>query len=81
MHWVKGSGIDSPPPRFNYKGQVLSAGWVTTFGTGEDFATVPGVVTAVHPATSATEKTAHVPNGTRRPWTLMAVTPRSGSSE
>ena len=31
MHWVKGSGIDSPPPRFNYKGQVLSAGWVTTF--------------------------------------------------
>jgi S-(hydroxymethyl)glutathione dehydrogenase / alcohol dehydrogenase len=31
MHWVKGSGIDSAPPRFNYKGQVLSAGWVTTF--------------------------------------------------
>src|SRR6266704_4310159 len=31
MHWVKGSGIDSPPPRFHYKGQVLSAGWVTTF--------------------------------------------------
>jgi S-(hydroxymethyl)glutathione dehydrogenase/alcohol dehydrogenase len=31
MHWVKGSGIDSPAPRFNYKGQVLSAGWVTTF--------------------------------------------------
>jgi len=31
MHWVKGSGIDSPPPRFNYRGQVLSAGWVTTF--------------------------------------------------
>jgi S-(hydroxymethyl)glutathione dehydrogenase/alcohol dehydrogenase len=31
MHWVKGSGIDSRPPRFNYKGQVLSAGWVTTF--------------------------------------------------
>src|SRR6266581_2730332 len=33
MHWVKGSGIDSPPPRFNYKGQVLSAGWVTTFSS------------------------------------------------
>lgn len=31
MHWVKGSGIDSPPPRFAHKGQVLSAGWVTTF--------------------------------------------------
>jgi S-(hydroxymethyl)glutathione dehydrogenase/alcohol dehydrogenase len=31
MHWVKGSGIDSRPPRFNYKGKVLSAGWVTTF--------------------------------------------------
>src|SRR5205085_1516008 len=33
MHWVKGSGIDSPPPRFSYKGQVLSAGWVTTFSS------------------------------------------------
>src|SRR5437667_3958994 len=33
MHWVKGSGIDSLPPRFNYKGQVLSAGWVTTFSS------------------------------------------------
>lgn len=33
MHWVKGSGIDSAPPRFNYKGQVLSAGWVTTFSS------------------------------------------------
>jgi S-(hydroxymethyl)glutathione dehydrogenase/alcohol dehydrogenase len=31
MHWVKGSGIDSRPPRFDYRGQVLSAGWVTTF--------------------------------------------------
>jgi S-(hydroxymethyl)glutathione dehydrogenase/alcohol dehydrogenase len=31
MHWVKGSGIDSRPPRFDYKGKVLSAGWVTTF--------------------------------------------------
>jgi S-(hydroxymethyl)glutathione dehydrogenase / alcohol dehydrogenase len=31
VHWVKGSGIDSPPPRFEYKGQVLSAGWATTF--------------------------------------------------
>ena len=31
MHWVKSTGIDSPAPRFNYKGKVLSAGWVTTF--------------------------------------------------
>jgi S-(hydroxymethyl)glutathione dehydrogenase / alcohol dehydrogenase len=31
MHWIKGSGIDSPPPRFNYRGELLSAGWVTTF--------------------------------------------------
>jgi S-(hydroxymethyl)glutathione dehydrogenase/alcohol dehydrogenase len=31
MHWMKGSGIESAPPRFDYKGQVLSAGWVTTF--------------------------------------------------
>ena len=31
MHWVKGSGIDSRPPRFNHRGQMLSAGWVTTF--------------------------------------------------
>lgn len=31
MHWVKGSGIDSPPPRFRHKAEVLSAGWVTTF--------------------------------------------------
>src|SRR5438105_4694555 len=23
MHWVKGSGIDSPPPRFNHNGRVL----------------------------------------------------------
>src|SRR6516165_2558840 len=31
MHWVRGSGIDARPPRFNHQGQVLSAGWVTTF--------------------------------------------------
>jgi S-(hydroxymethyl)glutathione dehydrogenase / alcohol dehydrogenase len=33
MHWVKGSGIDSLPPRFNHRGQMLSAGWVTTFSS------------------------------------------------
>lgn len=31
MHWIKGSGIDALPPRFNYKGQTISAGWITTF--------------------------------------------------
>jgi S-(hydroxymethyl)glutathione dehydrogenase/alcohol dehydrogenase len=31
MHWIKGTGIDSAPPRFSYKGKTLSAGWVTTF--------------------------------------------------
>jgi S-(hydroxymethyl)glutathione dehydrogenase / alcohol dehydrogenase len=31
MHWVKGTGIDSAPPRFRHKGEVVSAGWVTTF--------------------------------------------------
>jgi len=31
LHWMKGSGIDSAPPRFNRNGGVVSAGWVTTF--------------------------------------------------
>jgi S-(hydroxymethyl)glutathione dehydrogenase / alcohol dehydrogenase len=31
MHWIKGIGIDSSPPRFSYQGKTLSAGWVTTF--------------------------------------------------
>jgi S-(hydroxymethyl)glutathione dehydrogenase/alcohol dehydrogenase len=31
LHWVKGSGIDSPAPRFQHNGKTLSAGWVTTF--------------------------------------------------
>ncbi len=31
MHWVKGTGIDSDPPRFSHNGKTLSAGWVTTF--------------------------------------------------
>jgi S-(hydroxymethyl)glutathione dehydrogenase / alcohol dehydrogenase len=31
MHWIKGTGIDSAPPRFSYQGKTLSAGWVTTF--------------------------------------------------
>jgi len=31
LHWIKGVGIDSKPPRYRHNGQVLSAGWVTTF--------------------------------------------------
>ena len=31
MHWIKGTGIDSAPPRYSHQGRTLSAGWVTTF--------------------------------------------------
>jgi len=31
MHWTKGAGIDSAPPRFQWDGAVVSAGWATTF--------------------------------------------------
>jgi len=31
LHWVKGSGIDSAAPRYNWDGTSVSAGWVTTF--------------------------------------------------
>lgn len=31
LHWMIGSGIDSEPPRFRWKGTEVSAGWVTTF--------------------------------------------------
>ena len=31
LHWIKGSGIDSAPPRFTWNGTSVSAGWVTTF--------------------------------------------------
>lgn len=31
LHWMKGTGIDSKPPRFKHNGKTLSAGWVTTF--------------------------------------------------
>jgi S-(hydroxymethyl)glutathione dehydrogenase/alcohol dehydrogenase len=31
LHWMKGSGIDSAPPRFKWNGTEVSAGWVTTF--------------------------------------------------
>uniref|UniRef100_A0A6M3J846 Putative alcohol dehydrogenase n=1 Tax=viral metagenome TaxID=1070528 RepID=A0A6M3J846_9ZZZZ len=31
LHWMKGSGIDSEPPRFKWGDKSVSAGWVTTF--------------------------------------------------
>ncbi len=31
LHWIKGTGIDSAPPRFGLNGSSISAGWVTTF--------------------------------------------------
>jgi len=31
LHWMKGPGIDSAPPRFQWNGTLVSAGWVTTF--------------------------------------------------
>lgn len=31
LHWMKGSGIDSLPPRFHRNGRTISAGSVTTF--------------------------------------------------
>jgi S-(hydroxymethyl)glutathione dehydrogenase/alcohol dehydrogenase len=31
LHWMKGSGIDSAPPRFRWNNTVVSAGCVTTF--------------------------------------------------
>ncbi len=32
LHWMKGSGIDSSPPKFMWDGVVVNAGCVTTFG-------------------------------------------------
>ena len=31
MHWRPGSGIQSVPPKYNWNGKALNAGWVTTF--------------------------------------------------
>jgi S-(hydroxymethyl)glutathione dehydrogenase/alcohol dehydrogenase len=31
LHWIKGPGIDSAPPRYSRNGEMVSAGWVTTF--------------------------------------------------
>ena len=31
LHWRKGAGIHSQPPKCTWKGRALNAGWVTTF--------------------------------------------------
>ena len=31
LHWIKGPGIDSVPPKFQWNGRALNAGCVTTF--------------------------------------------------
>jgi S-(hydroxymethyl)glutathione dehydrogenase/alcohol dehydrogenase len=31
LHWRKGSGIESAPPKYRWDGKAVNAGWVTTF--------------------------------------------------
>jgi len=31
LHWRKGAGIESAPPRYSSNGQNINAGWITTF--------------------------------------------------
>lgn len=31
MHWRKGAGIESRPPRYKWRGRDIGGGWVTTF--------------------------------------------------
>lgn len=31
LHWMKSTGIDSLPPRYDWDGVQVSAGWITTF--------------------------------------------------
>lgn len=31
LHWMKGSGIDSPAPIYTRRGERVNAGWITTF--------------------------------------------------
>lgn len=33
LGWIKGEGLDAPGPKYNWRGQVLNAGGVTTFNT------------------------------------------------
>ena len=31
LHWRRGAGIQADPPKYRWNGQLLNAGWVTTF--------------------------------------------------
>lgn len=31
LHWRRGDGIQSAPPKYDWKGRTVNAGWVTTF--------------------------------------------------
>ncbi|MDC2995144.1 zinc-binding dehydrogenase [Prochlorococcus sp. AH-736-F09] len=33
LHWKRGSGIQSEPPKYKWKGKEINAGWVTTFNS------------------------------------------------
>ncbi len=33
LHWRKGIGIESNPPKYEWQGRVLNAGWVTSFNS------------------------------------------------
>lgn len=33
LHWRQGDGIQSEPPKYNWNGETVNAGWVTTFNT------------------------------------------------
>ncbi len=33
LHWRKGEGIESEVPKYQWKGKILNAGWVTTFNS------------------------------------------------
>ena len=33
LHWRKGTGMQSDPPNYKWRGKVVNAGWVTTFNS------------------------------------------------
>ena len=33
LHWKRGAGIQSKPPKYRWKGKEINAGWVTTFNS------------------------------------------------
>ena len=47
MHWMKGAGHESDPPKYRWRGKLLNAGWVTSFN---EYAVVSeNRVTAISP--------------------------------